>query len=205
MRKVLVNGLLAMAMVLGMATVAQAKKLGCTCQLFSDVDKSHVGTWQGNVKKSMLGRIATEKKNANSACESATAAKAVDCKKCSCGDAIASPYGTRIKKDEAAKKKAAADAKAAKLAADKKAAAEADAAKAKADAEKAKAEAAKAKADADKAKIAADEKAKAEAAAKAKADADAKAKAEAEAKAKAEADKKAAAPAAPAAPAEEKK
>ena len=126
------------------------------------------------------------RKNANSACESATAQHSVDCKKCSCGDVIAKPYGTRIKSVEAAKAKAAEDAKAAKLAADQKAAAEASkaaaeakAAAAKADAEKAKADAEKAKADADKAKLDAEAKAKAEAEAKAKAEAEAKAKAEA--------------------------
>ena len=186
MNKTLMNGLVAFAMVLGMTGLAQAKQMGCTCQLLSDADKSLVGTWQGNVKKSMLGRLATEKKNANSACESATAQHSVDCKKCSCGDVIAKPYGTRIKSVEAAKAKAAEDAKAAKLAADQKAAAEASkaaaeakAAAAKADAEKAKADAEKAKADADKAKLDAEAKAKAEAEAKAKAEAEAKAKAEA--------------------------
>ena len=185
MNKTLMNGLVAFAMVLGMTGLAQAKQMTCTCQLFSDVDKSHVGTWQGNVKKAMLGRKATELK-ANGPCESATAKHSVDCKKCSCGDVVAKPYGTRIKSVEAAKAKAAEDAKAAKLAADQKAAAEATkaaaeakAAAAKADAEKAKADAEKAKADADKAKLDAEAKAKAEAEAKAKAEAEAKAKAEA--------------------------
>ena len=55
----------------------------CKCFLVSDKDKSDQGVWSGTVMART--RIGAETIGANKLCEEETAAKMVNCKKCSCG------------------------------------------------------------------------------------------------------------------------